>query len=359
MKASDAAALLTDQLGCPYVWGANGPGRYDCSGLAYWWYNATGNRRRDMTASSLYNTTVKVTTPRLGDLVFLHSSGYVSHVGIMLNADTVIEARGRAFGVVRTPLAQFKSRGGYTFMGIRRDPLFTLEPDPVTVPPATTYRFNVGFGAQENARFGGLPSPSAARVAKLHQLLYLGIVGVTEADSAMIKAILATYRHHRVTLLSTGTVGVLTDIRKWSARPSRQVLHGDGYHGAVCQPVISVENGSHVDIIVNHTRPKSVASRVEKEADVRRAISLKGTWPCIITGDFAMNADDLMKTAGLRRISPNTDTYDPFGDDRIDATYGCNGITLIKSELRDPGSISDHKWLYTKVEIDVPVGGKK
>ena len=120
--------VLKAQLGKPYVWGANGPKSFDCSGLYYWISNQLGFKRADTTAAGLYSSTKeRVGAPQTGDLVFLHSSGYVSHVGIMYDSKTVIEARGRAWGVVKTKLSDFKRRGGYTYKGVRYDPKLKLK----------------------------------------------------------------------------------------------------------------------------------------------------------------------------------------------------------------------------------------
>src|SRR5258708_19806870 len=42
--AAAAIVFALDQLGKPYQWGAAGPGAYDCSGLGYAAYGATGIR---------------------------------------------------------------------------------------------------------------------------------------------------------------------------------------------------------------------------------------------------------------------------------------------------------------------------
>ena len=131
MNTAEASALLLAQVDKPYVWGANGPDKFDCSGMFYWWSNATGNARSDTTAQGLYNLSVATNSPRLGDLAFLYSGGYISHVGIMLDSDTVIEARGRAYGVDKTPLSSFKNRSGYVWKGTRRMSTFALSASPV------------------------------------------------------------------------------------------------------------------------------------------------------------------------------------------------------------------------------------
>ena len=147
MKVSEAVALLKSKIGCPYVWGANGPDKFDCSGLRYWWSNATGNKRSDTTAAGFYDSSNPVPAGqyKVGDMAFLYSSGYVSHMSILIDADTVIEARGRAYGVVQTKLKDFLSRPGYKSRGVRRDPHFVLEDDPIT--PVVSHPSTVKYGS--------------------------------------------------------------------------------------------------------------------------------------------------------------------------------------------------------------------
>lgn len=345
MNTTEFTAWLNAQLGKPYVWGANGPDKMDCSGLVYCAYNASGNARTDTTAQGLYNRTVPTDSPRLGDLAFLHSSGYISHVGVMLDSHTVIEARGRAWGVVKTPLATFKSRTGYTFKGIRRDPAFKLA-TPVTT--GTSARAWVGFAAQQNVRFGGsFASNSVARAYSLRTLLNCSVFGITESDNVMESCILSQSDTLHSVALSTRTINIFFNSTKWAPKPSREVLHGDGYHGALCVPLVNIATGQGFDFIVNHTRPKSVASEKDKRGDIARTLSLVGTWPYVLAGDFAMNADPLIPAS---RISLLSDTYDPEGFQPMDAMYG-KGVKRLDTKILDPGKLSDHKWIRTQIEI--------
>ena len=345
MNRAEFVKLAESYLGRPYVWGGNGPTEVDCSGYIFSVYNASGNVRADTTAQGLYNRTTPVNSPRLGDLAFLHSSGYISHVGLVIDSDTIIEARGRAYGVVKTPLAKFKTRNGYTWKGVRRDPNFVLNDD---LPLAESVRLWAGFAAQQNQRFGGkFASNSITRARMMGTLLNASVFGITESDSVMESAILANNAVRNSVALSTRTVNVFFNTNKWTARSSRQVLHGDNYHGALCVPLVSKETGIGFDFIVNHTRPKSVATDKQKREDVRRALSLTGTWPYVLVGDFAMNADSLVPAA---RLSPLEDTYDPAGSQPIDAMYGRN-VRKLDSKILDPGAMSDHKWIRTQLEI--------
>ncbi|MCR8744095.1 SH3 domain-containing protein [Romboutsia lituseburensis] len=88
--------LAKQQLGKPYVWGAEGPNSFDCSGLTYYVYkNAAGvNLPRTSKEQSGYGTTVSRSNLQPGDLIFSSTdgSGSVSHVGIYIGNGEMIHA---------------------------------------------------------------------------------------------------------------------------------------------------------------------------------------------------------------------------------------------------------------------------
>ncbi len=77
--------------GDPYVWGAAGPGQFDCSGLVVWAYAQEGIALPHYTGS-LWNSGVHVARNDLepGDLVFFFSD--ISHVGIYIGSGLMIDA---------------------------------------------------------------------------------------------------------------------------------------------------------------------------------------------------------------------------------------------------------------------------
>jgi cell wall-associated NlpC family hydrolase len=89
-RRADAAvrAALT-RLGRPYVWGATGPDRFDCSGLVQWAYARTGVRLPRTTYQQIYEgAPVARSQVRPGDLVFPHTG----HVQIAIGGGLVVEA---------------------------------------------------------------------------------------------------------------------------------------------------------------------------------------------------------------------------------------------------------------------------
>jgi cell wall-associated NlpC family hydrolase len=77
--------------GDPYIWGAAGPGAFDCSGLVVWAYAQEGIALPHYTGL-LWNSGVHVARKDLqpGDLVFFFAD--ISHVGIYVGDGMMIDA---------------------------------------------------------------------------------------------------------------------------------------------------------------------------------------------------------------------------------------------------------------------------
>ncbi|MFJ9565382.1 NlpC/P60 family protein [Streptomyces fuscichromogenes] len=90
-KAAKAIAFARAQIGKPYVWGATGPGSYDCSGLSQAAWKAAGVSLPRTTYDQVNaGTTVPLADARPGDLVFFYDD--VSHVGIYIGDGMMIHA---------------------------------------------------------------------------------------------------------------------------------------------------------------------------------------------------------------------------------------------------------------------------
>ncbi|MFR9794423.1 NlpC/P60 family protein [Streptomyces sp. MS06] len=90
-QADKALAFARAQIGKPYVWGATGPGSYDCSGLTQAAWKAAGVDLPRTTYDQVNaGTTVPLSQARPGDLVFFYSD--VSHVGIYIGNGMMIHA---------------------------------------------------------------------------------------------------------------------------------------------------------------------------------------------------------------------------------------------------------------------------
>jgi peptidoglycan DL-endopeptidase CwlO len=93
-------------IGRPYVWGAEGPREFDCSGLTQYVYNEYGIElpRRAISQSQVGD---RVRQLRRGDLVFFSTDvggSVVTHVGIYEGAGVMIDASKRHGKVRRDSL---------------------------------------------------------------------------------------------------------------------------------------------------------------------------------------------------------------------------------------------------------------
>jgi hypothetical protein len=88
-RAATAVRVALSRLGCPYVWGATGPGQFDCSGLVQWSYAHAGVHLERTTYQQIYEgIPVPRSQVRPGDLVFPHAG----HVQLAIGNNLVVEA---------------------------------------------------------------------------------------------------------------------------------------------------------------------------------------------------------------------------------------------------------------------------
>ncbi|WP_396446849.1 NlpC/P60 family protein [Actinomadura sp.] len=96
--AAKAIAFARAQLGKPYLWGATGPGAFDCSGLTYAAYRAAGlSIPRVSGAQWRHGPRVPTGREQPGDLVFFNSGPGTStsnpgHVGLVIGSGKMIAA---------------------------------------------------------------------------------------------------------------------------------------------------------------------------------------------------------------------------------------------------------------------------
>jgi peptidoglycan DL-endopeptidase CwlO len=98
-SAAKAVRLAREQIGKPYVWGDEGPGRFDCSGLAWYAWQRSGLDWPRMTARDEYAWLAARgaglphgATLRPGDLVFYDTYRPFGHVAIITAPGRMVEA---------------------------------------------------------------------------------------------------------------------------------------------------------------------------------------------------------------------------------------------------------------------------
>ena len=116
-----AIKLLKEQVGKPYVWGANGPDSFDCSGLVRYVYkNALGKDiPRVSEDQSKVGQAVSRENLQPGDLVFFDTmdKGKVSHVGMYIGNNEFIHAANSKKGVIKSTLTGYYDK---KFINARR-----------------------------------------------------------------------------------------------------------------------------------------------------------------------------------------------------------------------------------------------
>ena len=95
-KVQAVIDLANKQLGKPYVWGAEGPNSFDCSGLIYYVYKNAAGITLPRTSSAQYSAGVAVSRSNLkaGDLIFSSTdgTGNITHVAIYVGDGQMIHA---------------------------------------------------------------------------------------------------------------------------------------------------------------------------------------------------------------------------------------------------------------------------
>ena len=141
-KADQYRSNALHEVGEDYHWGDEGTGGvagdddYDCSGFTWAMLNDVGVKMPRMTANDYMRRGVKITAPtRVGSDfgVMIDGTGHATHIAPYIGRADIVEARGKAYGVVKTSVAAFKARGAhwYRFPGVDLGELTTDVPAPI------------------------------------------------------------------------------------------------------------------------------------------------------------------------------------------------------------------------------------
>jgi cell wall-associated NlpC family hydrolase len=109
-RIASAFNVVKAQQGDMYLYGAEGPNRFDCSGLTYYSFRRAGFTRipRTSDAQARFSRRIKRVNMRVGDLVFFHSGGDVYHMGVFAGfrngRRTILHASRSGTPVKRDPI---------------------------------------------------------------------------------------------------------------------------------------------------------------------------------------------------------------------------------------------------------------
>lgn len=361
MTAEQFRSELIGQVGKPYVLGAEAspndpnPPKFDCSELVQWAFERNGCPIGDLAAAQ-YDKTRALKygeSPRVGDLVFLRNNparwNRIGHVAVITaklnNGDwEIVEARGRKYGVVRSSLSYWKTRKYFT--GVRR-----YEPFKLATPQPADRQFRLVWANGQAERWGGVADNSPRRGQELSTLRPSIIAGCEFSETAR-NATRKILGGSWVTW-PEGYVWITWDKRSWECTGHTGIDYGTPYHGAISCTLQSLKPvGRGMNVIAMHVRPadsypgKSDSYIIgQKRATINTTLKelvVDGV-TTIVCGDFNIaNVDDIFKTYGLVRMTPNVPTTDDGKP--IDMVWATPDIITRKTTLHNPGPLSDHKW---------------
>ncbi|HEY8474591.1 MAG TPA: NlpC/P60 family protein [Natronosporangium sp.] len=162
-RAVQAVRFALSQLGKPYVWGAEGPNAYDCSGLVWASYRTVGRTLPRVAADQYWGTRDKLVTRSAaqarrgllaGDLIFFasgHSWQSIHHVGMYIGNGQMVHAPNSREVVKISPVWWDR------LFAVTR--VFDAIPLPGTDPGAG----NPGSPGQPNPQPGTPPTPPGTR----------------------------------------------------------------------------------------------------------------------------------------------------------------------------------------------------
>ena len=108
-NADKVVALAEKQIGKPYVWGAEGPDSFDCSGLVYYVYKEAVGINLPRVSRDQYNVGTYISKENLkpGDLVFssTNDAGTITHVGIYVGDNKMIHSPNSGKNVEKVDLS--------------------------------------------------------------------------------------------------------------------------------------------------------------------------------------------------------------------------------------------------------------
>ena len=115
MTPQDLWEFAKPHLGAPYIWGADGPSAFDCSGFAQFLLaHLALDPKGDQTSNGLYQyfsdpkngTAVSLADAHCGTLVFYGTPKSVGHIAMCLTPTLMIEAGGGGSETITVEIAR-------------------------------------------------------------------------------------------------------------------------------------------------------------------------------------------------------------------------------------------------------------
>lgn len=157
---------------------------FDCSGLVVYWLLKMGLIDHDMTANGLYGLCKPTTERRAGYWVFRISNGRATHIGVLIDENTVVHAKGRAYGVVKEEY----SDSYWHAIGIPKmfdfsepTPEPTPAPDPEPTPAHAKY-VRVRGKKTRTVHIRTAPNKSGERIVTAHGGDTFRLLGIAETE---------------------------------------------------------------------------------------------------------------------------------------------------------------------------------
>ena len=111
-NTTNVVTIAKKYLGANYRYGGSTPAGFDCSGFVTYVLNQSGKQTNRLTAAGFYNKATKVSTPKVGDLVFFSNTVKqgISHVGIYIGNGKMINASGSNVNISSIHSGYWKSK---------------------------------------------------------------------------------------------------------------------------------------------------------------------------------------------------------------------------------------------------------
>ena len=167
---------------------------FDCSGLVVYWLLKKKLIDKDINANGLYGLCKPTTERKAGYWVFRIANGRATHIGVLIDENTVVHAKGRAHGVVKE---DYNASPGYWHaIGIPKmfdfseptpapDPEPTPEPTPAPDPeptPAHMKYVRVRGKKTRTVHIRTAPNKSGDKLVTAHGGDTFRLLGIAETE---------------------------------------------------------------------------------------------------------------------------------------------------------------------------------